>query len=176
MPAHRERRNHEDLAIVQADDGWADAAAENAERVIKGTLLKFGEWRWTKGKESTEVEAGTALIALGTAAGWVKWYGGKPIEYLMREPGKQVARSRRTQRSRRLRDLGDRARRQAQGSLAEHALCLLRRPGQCRSIHVRPPRPGVGVKLSTILPSKSSGYVTENRARRLSWNFTPSLG
>ena len=78
------------LAIVQVDDGWSDAAAENAERVIKGTLLKFGEWRWTKGKEGTEVEAGTTLIALGTAAGWVKWYGGKPVEYLMREPGKRL--------------------------------------------------------------------------------------
>jgi hypothetical protein len=25
-----------DLALVQTDDGWGDAAAENAERVIKG--------------------------------------------------------------------------------------------------------------------------------------------
>jgi hypothetical protein len=41
------------VATIQKDDGWDDAAAENAERVIKGTLLKFSEWRWTKGKEGT---------------------------------------------------------------------------------------------------------------------------
>jgi hypothetical protein len=35
--------NH--LAIVQTDDGWGDAAAENAARVIKGVLLKFSDWR-----------------------------------------------------------------------------------------------------------------------------------
>ena len=78
------------LAIVQADDGWADAAAENAERAIKGTLLKFSDWRWMKDKEGTEVEAGTTLIAFGTAAGWVNWHGGKPLEYIMRQPGKKL--------------------------------------------------------------------------------------
>ena len=40
-----------DLAIVQTDDSWANAAAENAERVIKGTYLKFADWKWTKGKK-----------------------------------------------------------------------------------------------------------------------------
>ena len=80
--------NH--LAIVQNDDGWGDAAAENAERVIKGTLLKFSDWRWTKGKEGTEVKEGTTLVALGTAAAWVKWVGGKPVEYLMRQPGQKL--------------------------------------------------------------------------------------
>ena len=77
-----------DLAVVQSDDGWSDAAAENAERVIKGTLLKFADWKWTKGKENIEVEENTTLVALGTAAAWVKWRGGKPVEYLMRQPGK----------------------------------------------------------------------------------------
>jgi hypothetical protein len=78
------------LATIQTDDGWDDAAAENAERVIKGTLLRFNDWRWTKGKEGTEVEEGAALVALGTAAAWVKWRDGKPIEYLMRQPGKKL--------------------------------------------------------------------------------------
>ena len=27
------------------------------------------------------------LVALATAAGWVKWQGGKPVEYRMRQPG-----------------------------------------------------------------------------------------
>jgi hypothetical protein len=78
------------LAIAQADDGWGDAAAENTKRVIKGTLLKFSDVRWTTGKEGTEVEKGTALVALSTAAGWVKWANGKPIEYRMREEGRRL--------------------------------------------------------------------------------------
>jgi len=78
------------LVTAQTDDGWDDAAAENAQRVIKGTLLRFNDWRWTKGKEGTEVEEGTTLVALGTAAAWVKWYDGKPVEYLMRQPGKKL--------------------------------------------------------------------------------------
>jgi hypothetical protein len=68
-----------DLAIVQTDDGWADAAAENTERVIKGTLVKFADWKWTKGKENIEVKEGISLAALATAAGWVKWHNGKPV-------------------------------------------------------------------------------------------------
>ena len=78
------------LVTLQSDDGWDDAAAENAERVIKGTLLKFSDWRWTKGKEGVEVEEGIRLVALGTAAGWMKWHGGKPIEYVIRQPGKKL--------------------------------------------------------------------------------------
>jgi hypothetical protein len=92
MPAHGERRvTVNNLATIQTEDGWDDAAAENAERVIKGTLLKFSDWRWTKGKEGIEVEEGTRLVALGTAAGWVKWHGGKPVEYVIRQPGKKLS-------------------------------------------------------------------------------------
>jgi hypothetical protein len=79
------------LATLQTDDGWGDAAAENAERVIKGTLLKFSDWRWLKGKEGTEVEKGTTLVALGTAAAWVKWASGKPVEYRMRQEGRRLS-------------------------------------------------------------------------------------
>src|SRR5262249_29372743 len=41
MPAHQWRQhlmNH--IPIVPSDDGWGHAAAENAERAIKGTQLK----------------------------------------------------------------------------------------------------------------------------------------
>ena len=79
------------LAIVQSDDGWADAAAENAERVIKGTLLKYSDWKWTKGKENIEVKEDISFVALATAAGWVKWHDGKPSgEPLTRQPGKKL--------------------------------------------------------------------------------------
>jgi len=82
-----EEKIMKNLAIAQADDGWGDAAAENSERVIKGTRLKFNDRHWTKGKEGTEVEKGTALAALSTTAALVKWANGKPIEYRMRQPG-----------------------------------------------------------------------------------------
>jgi len=76
--------------IPPSDDGWDDAAVEANERVIKGILLKFADWKWTKGKEGTPVEDGTQLVALSTTAAWVKWEGGKPVEYRMREPGHRL--------------------------------------------------------------------------------------
>jgi hypothetical protein len=83
--------NMSNLPTIQSsDDGWGAAAAENAARVIKGTLLKFSDWRWTKGKEGIEVKNGTQLVALSTAAGWVKWANNKPVEYRMREPGRAL--------------------------------------------------------------------------------------
>jgi hypothetical protein len=54
------------------------------EYPIKGVLLKFVDWNWTKGKESSPVADGTRLVALSTAA---SWEGGKPVEYRMRESG-----------------------------------------------------------------------------------------
>jgi hypothetical protein len=73
-----------------SDDGWDDAAVEANERVIKGTLLKFADGRWTKGKEGTPVEDGTRLVAVSTAAACVKWVNSKPVEYRMRQPGSRL--------------------------------------------------------------------------------------
>ena len=75
---------------IPADDGWDDAAAEASERTIKGQLLKFGDWRWTIGKEATPVDNGTRLIALATAAMWVRWEDGKPVEHIVRRPGERL--------------------------------------------------------------------------------------
>jgi hypothetical protein len=72
------------------DDGWSDAANEAAERTIRGTLLKFADWRWTAGKEAAPLKDGTRLVALATAAMWVRWEDGKPVEYRVREPGKRL--------------------------------------------------------------------------------------
>jgi hypothetical protein len=80
-----------DLVTTNTDDGWGDAATESAERVIKGTLLKFSEWNWSKGKEGTHIEEGTELIALDCAAAWVKWSEGKPVEYKLRTPGRRLS-------------------------------------------------------------------------------------
>jgi hypothetical protein len=76
---------------VNDDDGWNDAAAEMASNVIRGTLLKFADWKWTKGTEAIEVKEGTQLVALGTAAAWVKWKDAKPVEYRMRQSGTVLA-------------------------------------------------------------------------------------
>ena len=73
-----------------ATDGWDDAAAEAAERTIRGQLLKFADWRWTVGKEATPIQDGTKLVALATSAMWVRWEDGKPEEYRMREPGRRL--------------------------------------------------------------------------------------
>ena len=32
-------------------DGWDDTAAEAEERLIRGSLLKFTDWKWSIGKE-----------------------------------------------------------------------------------------------------------------------------
>ena len=70
-------------------DGWDDTAAEAEARLIRGSLLKFADWKWSIGKEkeAVEVKEGRRLIAVATAAAWVKWQGGKPVEYRLREPG-----------------------------------------------------------------------------------------
>ena len=68
-------------------DGWNDTAAEAESRVIRGSLLKFVEGRWSVGKENEAVKDGRQLVAVATAAAWVRWQGGKPVEYRLREPG-----------------------------------------------------------------------------------------
>lgn len=71
-------------------DGWNDAAAEANERVLRGTLLKFADWNWTRGREAEPVEKGAQLVATGTAAAWVRWQGGKPVETRLRQPGSKM--------------------------------------------------------------------------------------
>src|SRR6266516_2505880 len=76
--------------VTTGNDGWAEAAAEASERVLRGTLLKFSDWKWSAGKEATPIEDGRQLVALGTAAAWVKWADGKPNEYRMRLAGRSL--------------------------------------------------------------------------------------
>jgi hypothetical protein len=86
--------NHSELqryrTQLPTNDGWDDAAREAGERQIQGTLLKFADWRWTAGREARVLEHGTRLVALATAAGWVRWENGKPAEYRMREKGRRL--------------------------------------------------------------------------------------
>jgi len=73
-----------------ANDGWDDAATDARDRVLRGTLLKFADSNWTRGKEAEPVKRGTQLVAIGTAAAWARWQNGKPVEYRMREPGTKM--------------------------------------------------------------------------------------
>jgi hypothetical protein len=75
---------------ANSGDGWSDTAAEIESQVLRGKLLKFADWRWTKGTEGDEVQEGTQLVAIGTAAAWVKWAGGKPVQYVTRQPRKML--------------------------------------------------------------------------------------
>src|SRR5262249_17304586 len=50
-------------------DGWDQEADEAASHSIRGTLLKFADWRWTRGKEKEVVPNGTQLVALDVRAG-----------------------------------------------------------------------------------------------------------
>jgi hypothetical protein len=78
------------LPVPTGDDGWSEAASEAAERTIRGTLLKFADWRWTSGKEAAPIADGTRLVALATAAMWQRWQGGKPVEVVLRQPGRRL--------------------------------------------------------------------------------------
>src|SRR5258705_3035161 len=71
--------------LLSKDDGWEDAADEANERILRGTLLKFSDWRWTAGQEGRLIPEGTKMAAMGTAAAWVRWEGGKPAQYVVRK-------------------------------------------------------------------------------------------
>jgi hypothetical protein len=80
-----------DVAIYRGpSDGFEDAAADAASNVIRGSILKFADWRWTHGQEGTVLREGTRLLATGCAHAWVKWVDGKPAQYVMRKPGEQL--------------------------------------------------------------------------------------
>jgi hypothetical protein len=76
--------------LVQSDDGWDDAAAESSDRTIRGTLLKFANATWSRGKEGTDIKEGTRLVALDTAAAWVKWFQSRPIAHKLRRAGHRL--------------------------------------------------------------------------------------
>jgi hypothetical protein len=71
---------------IPGNDGWDAAAAEGGERVLRGDLLKFSDGHWTVGREALPAKMGLRLVAMGTAAAWVRWAGGKPDRYVVRQP------------------------------------------------------------------------------------------
>jgi hypothetical protein len=78
------------LIVNPALDGWADTAADYANSPIKGSLLKCNDGQWLRGKEAAPLN-GQQFVAMAVRDVWTKWEGGKPSEYLFREPGKPMA-------------------------------------------------------------------------------------
>jgi hypothetical protein len=54
---------------------------------LRGTLLRFSDWKWRRGKEQELVADGTELVAEAIKAAWIRWQGGKVIEQIIRAPG-----------------------------------------------------------------------------------------
>jgi hypothetical protein len=75
--------------INNSDDGWNEAAAEASGRAIQGTLIKFNDWKWRAGKDDKALPEGTRLVAVKTAAAWVRWEDKRPVESVAREKGKR---------------------------------------------------------------------------------------
>jgi hypothetical protein len=78
------------IPTTNDDDGWNDAAAEEAGRFIRGTIMKFVDWRYYAGKQATPIPDGTKLIALATVALWQRWEGGKAVDPIVRKPGEYL--------------------------------------------------------------------------------------
>jgi hypothetical protein len=85
-----QHREQQALTTPADDDGWNDAAAEEAGRLIHGTLMKFVDWRYYAGKQATPIPDGTRLIALATVALWQRWKDGKAIDPIVRKPGEYL--------------------------------------------------------------------------------------
>jgi hypothetical protein len=75
---------------VQIHDGWCDTAKEANERLLKGTLIRFSDWRWLLGKEQIPIKEGTQFVPLNMVTAWVKWVDGKPSQTKVKEPGQRL--------------------------------------------------------------------------------------
>jgi hypothetical protein len=83
----------ESASFVPADDGFADAAAEASSNLLRGSHLKFVDWHYYLGGSETPLATeGLQLLAVGTAAAWQRWEGGKVVDpdTIVRKPGKPM--------------------------------------------------------------------------------------
>jgi hypothetical protein len=70
------------------DDGWNDESEDtgDSDHIIQGQLLKFSEGTWQYGQDATVYPERMPLVALATAAAWVRWEDNKPAQYDKRAP------------------------------------------------------------------------------------------
>src|SRR5262245_40244723 len=67
-----------ELVAVVADDGFAAAAADGNDRMIKGQLVKFKDATWSIGGQP--VPPGTRFVVEKLRKCWVLWDDGKPVD------------------------------------------------------------------------------------------------
>jgi hypothetical protein len=78
------------ISQSSADDGFSNMAREAQGQLIRGSLLKFADWRWTVGKENAPLKQDIQLVAIGGATAWVRWEEGKPVEHRVLRPGERM--------------------------------------------------------------------------------------
>jgi hypothetical protein len=71
-------------------DGFGDAAHEDSEKLLRGTMILCTEGHWLAGKERERLPHGTRFVATGTAAAMVRWENDKPAEYRVRGPRERL--------------------------------------------------------------------------------------
>jgi hypothetical protein len=64
-----------------------DEAASAVDRLIRGQMLKYIDWRYLAGRERTPLALGTRLAALAETAFWQRWEGQESKEIIPRPPG-----------------------------------------------------------------------------------------
>jgi hypothetical protein len=76
-------------------DGFADAAEENAGRLLRGGLLTFVDGHWRLGKDSAPVNL--VLMATQTLLAWIYWWSKRIVdEHTVLAPPRQKAPARET--------------------------------------------------------------------------------
>src|SRR5262245_32489419 len=72
------------LAILQTDDGFAQAAAEANRNLLKGEILKFLDGVWSVGGQTVPRDA--KYVVTHVLAAWVRWEDKKPAQYEFARP------------------------------------------------------------------------------------------
>jgi hypothetical protein len=75
---------------TEDDGGWNDTAKESEQRLLRGSLLRFADWKWRRGKEQELVPEGTELVAEAIKAAWIRWQNGKIVEQIVRQNGQRL--------------------------------------------------------------------------------------
>jgi len=80
-----EETSSENLPAVVGDDGFDDTDID--DRLIKGTILRAVDGVWST-RDGTDLPS--VLIALSTTKAVQHWQDQKPVETIVKEPGKRL--------------------------------------------------------------------------------------
>jgi hypothetical protein len=65
--------------ITLDDDGFAAAAAEADQHMLRGQLIKFTDGQWTMNK--SPIPKGALWVPVKLAMVWVRWENKRPVQY-----------------------------------------------------------------------------------------------